>query len=107
MKYLELIRNRLYNTRGETITETLFAALLVTLAILAFSSMVILSGRIIIQNDEKFQQIYQNINAIEARSSHTTTTNVQIELSDPMSTITVPVTLYYTSDPDLTLYIKQ
>lgn len=107
MKQFTTIKNIVSNSEGETITEVLLSSLLVALAMILLSSMVILSQRLIIQSDTTIQQFYHNVNAMEARSSNTTSSNIQIQISGETSTITLPVTLYYTSDPDLTLYIKQ
>ena len=99
------IRKKIENSKGETLAEALVASLLAGIALLALSSMIMTSHRMMDQSQQTVQQLYEDMNSIENRTISPQSGNVIISGKDNMQTH-ISVDIYKASNSGLASYAR-
>ena len=102
---MKRIRQKLKNSKGETLVEALVASLLAGIALLALSSMIMTSHRMIDKSNDTVKAFYEEINQIEKRSLNPKNGIVTIRSSDNTQ-IQINVKVYKTDKSGLAVYTK-
>ncbi len=87
---------KLRDRRGETLTETLCAVLVLALAVALLGTMIDASSRLDRKTDQAAGELYQSFSEAEKPGAPTETGTVSVQVGD--DTVTVPVDFYGNSD---------
>lgn len=101
---MERIKQKLGDSKGETLAEVLVASLLAGIALLALSSMIMVSHQMIDRSDETVKAFYEEINQIEKLSISPKGGIVTVSSDKRQAQIDVKV--YKTDESNLAIYTK-
>lgn len=102
---MKRIRQKLKNSQGETLAEALIASLLAGIALLALSSMIMASHRMMDRSNNTVKAFYEEINQIEEQAIHPKNGTVTIMSSDKTQT-KLNVEIYKTDESGLAIYTQ-
>ena len=102
---MKRIRQKLKNSQGETLAEALIASLLAGIALLALSSMIMASHRMMDRSNNTVKAFYEEINQIEEQAIHPKNGTVTIMSSDKTQT-KLNVKIYKTDESGLAIYTQ-
>ena len=102
---MKRIRQKLGNSKGETLPEALVASLLAGIALLALSSMIMVSHQMIDRSNDTIKAFYEEANQIEKQSIPPKEGIVTIVSSDKTQA-QINVKVYKTDETNLAIYTK-
>lgn len=99
------IRQKLKENKGETLAEAMVASLFAGIALLALSTMIMVSHRMIDSSSNAVKEFYEDANDIERLSGEFEQGTVTIIGSDH-TTSRIDVKIYKTEESGLAVYTK-
>lgn len=102
---MKRIRQKLKNSKGETLAEALVASLLAGMALLALASMIMVSHGMMDRSNKAVKAFYEEVNQIEKQLIHPKSGTVTI-ISSGKTQTQIDVKVYKTDESNLAVYTQ-